>query len=117
MTRRSEKISYTLKKALSDILQSKRELEFGVMVSISDVKVTPDLSQAKVFISVLGDSESKNQVKKKLELNVGLIKRSLPKYIQLRKIPAIKFFLDDTLENAERIQRLIDEANSSSKIQ
>ena len=107
MTRRSEKISYTLKKALSDIVQSKRELEFGVMVSISEVKVTPDLSQAKVFISVLGDFESKNQVKKKLELNVGLIKRSLPKYIQLRKIPEIRFFLDDSFEEASKVEKLL----------
>ena len=85
MTRRSEKISYTLKKALSDIVQSKRELEFGVMVSISDVKVTPDLSQAKVFISVLGDSESKNQVKKKLELNVFINKKSTKDLLELRQ--------------------------------
>ena len=110
MSRRSDKVRNTLKKALSEII--KINYDFEVLVSISEVDISPDLSQAKVYISILGDKDSKKSIEEHLNSNTGQIKNLISNYIKLRKIPSLIFLLDETIERAEKIQRLIDEANA-----
>ena len=60
MSIRSDKVRLTLKKAVSEII--KIEHNFDYLVSVSDLDISPDLSNAKIYISVLGDQESKEMV-------------------------------------------------------
>lgn len=112
MSRRSDKISITLKKAISDIIAIKLQSEFDSLVTISEVKITPDLSDARIFVSVMGNINSETKIIRILNKNTALFKNSIGQYIKLRRIPSIKFLLDSTLENAQRIQELIDEVKS-----
>ena len=106
MSIRSNKVRLTLKKAISEIL--KIEHQFDVLVSVSDLDISPDLSNVKIYISVLGDQESKDKVLKELNNNTVTIKKYFPRYIKLRKVPNINFFIDETLENAEKLQKILD---------
>jgi Ribosome-binding factor A len=57
---------------------------------------------------VLGDIDSKQQVIEELNSNSFNIKNYFSKYIKLRKIPSIYFYIDETIENAERMQNILD---------
>ena len=112
MSRRSEKVGNTLKKALSEIIRL--NFDFKVLVSVVEVDISPDLSQAKIYLSVMADKELKYSVRDDLENNKSHIKNSISDFIKLRKIPELIFILDETIEKAERIQKLIDKVNISS---
>jgi len=79
----------------------------GGMVSISSVKITPDLLETRIYISVFNAAD-KNLVLKKVEERSWEIKRELATRIkhQLRRIPEIKFYLDDTLDQVFKMEEL-----------
>jgi ribosome-binding factor A len=79
----------------------------GGMVSISAVKVTPDLLEARIYFSVFNAADNKS-VLKKIEDRAWEIKKELAARVrnQLRRIPELKFFLDDTLDHVFKMEEL-----------
>lgn len=79
----------------------------GGMVSISSVKITPDLLEARVYLSIFNAPDSK-AVLKKIEDRGWEIKKELATKVkhQLRRIPELKYFLDDTLDNVFKMEEL-----------
>ena len=79
----------------------------GGMVSISSVKITPDLLEARIYLSVF-NAKDKNLVLKKIEDRAWEIKKELAARVknQLRRIPELKFFLDDTLDQVFKMEEL-----------
>jgi len=83
----------------------------GGMVSISSVKVTPDLLEARVYLSIF--QADGNTVLKRIEDRKWEIKRELASKIkqQLRRVPELKLFLDDTLDNVFKMEEIFKEIN------
>ena len=81
----------------------------GGMVSVSSVKVTPDLLEVRVYVSIY-NAPDKKEVLKKIEDRQWEIKKELAARVknQLRRIPELKFFLDDTLDHVFRMEELFD---------
>lgn len=79
----------------------------GAMVSISSVKITPDLLETRVYLSIYNASDNK-AVLKKIEERAWEIKKELAARIkhQLRRMPELKFFLDDTLDQVFKMEEL-----------
>jgi ribosome-binding factor A len=79
----------------------------GGMVSISSVKITPDLLEARIYVSVFNAKDNK-QVLKKVDERAWEIKKELAARIksQVRRIPELKFFLDDTLDQVFKMEEL-----------
>jgi ribosome-binding factor A len=79
----------------------------GGLVSIASVKVTPDLLEARIYLSVFQAKDSKT-VLKKIEDRAPEIKRELASRVkhQLRRMPDIKYFLDDTLDHVFKMEEL-----------
>lgn len=79
----------------------------GGMVSISSVKITPDLLEARIYISVF-NAAGKEIVLKKIQDKAWEIKKELAAKVKhrLRRIPELKFFLDDTLDNVFKMEEL-----------
>lgn len=79
----------------------------GAMVSISSVKLTPDLLEARIYLSIFNAADNK-QILKQVEERAWEIKKELAARIkhQLRRIPELKFFLDDTLDQVFRMEEL-----------
>ena len=79
----------------------------GAMVSISSVKITPDLLEARVYLSIFNAKDNK-LVLKKIEERAWEIKKELVAKVkhQLRRIPEIKYFLDDTLDHVFKMEEL-----------
>lgn len=107
-TTRQSKISRLLQKDLSDIFLNETRNTHGVLISVSVVRVSPDLSVAKVYLSIF-PSEKAQEILDSIRLNARNIRYELAQRIrfQLRKTPELSFFLDDSLDYIENIDMLL----------
>ena len=104
---RTDKVERLLKEEISLIfLQKLQEPEIGFL-TITQVKVSPDLKQAKVYFSVL-EKEKRELVLDNIQNKIKFIRSELAHRINLKFTPELKFFLDDRLDYVERIEDLID---------
>lgn len=110
--KRIHKISEELKREISDIIQNKlKDPRISPIVSVSHVKVTGDLSYAKVGITVLGDDEARAETLEGLESAKGFIKKELGENMNLRVMPELIFENDDSIEKSMEMFELIKEVN------
>ena len=107
-TTRQNKISRLIQKELSEIFLLQTKSMNGVLVSVSAVRITPDMSIARVYLSVF-PSERSQEIVKNINDNKKSIRYELGTRVrhQLRIIPELKFFVDDSLDYAERIDELL----------
>ncbi len=108
---RQKQISGLLQQELSQVFQRLGlNMIEGAMISISSVKITPDLLEARVYLSIFQSKDVKN-VMNKIDDRSWEIKKELVERIklQLRRIPEIKYFHDDTLDHVFKMEKLFDE--------
>ena len=106
-TARLARIGHLIKQELSLILTRKvKDPRIG-FVSITDVDVSPDIKNAKIFISVLGDDEAKKHSLKGLESASKYIRCELAKVLDIKFMPDINFYLDDSIERGSKILSLM----------
>ena len=107
-TTRQNKISRLIQKELSEIFLLQTKSMNGVLVSVSAVRISPDMSIARVYLSVF-PSERSQELVKNINDNMKSIRYELGTRVrhQLRIIPELKFFVDDSLDYAERIDELL----------
>jgi ribosome-binding factor A len=105
---RQNRISRLLQKELSLIFQSQTRQMRGIMVSVTRVKVSPDLSICTAYLSIF-PSEKSNELINNINQNVSTIRYDLGQRVrnQLRIIPELRFFIDDSLDYLERIDDLL----------
>lgn len=106
---RQLKVARELQKALAEIIRSKGMAAFdGALVTVSEVRVSPDLSVAKVFVSIF-PSAKQEAVMGILEENNKALRGELGHIVakQLRIVPELIFYLDTTLDYAEHIDELL----------
>jgi ribosome-binding factor A len=106
---RLEKFASLMKRELSVLFQQHaHEWVEGLMVTITQVRVAPDLSLAKVYISVF-PSEKKENALKGLKTNHSSVKRALGLKVgkQMRKVPEVQYYIDDSLDYFETIDNLL----------
>lgn len=109
MHQRADRIRKTLMKEISEIIRKDvKDARISGIVSITDIELSPDYSHAKVFISVFGSDEVKEQTLEALEEASPQVRYAVGKRVRLRHIPEIVFKLDDSLERGSRITQLID---------
>ena len=111
---RQQKVARQIQKDLSDIfIQATREITQGKMITVTVVRMSPDLSLAKVYLSIF-PSDNPDMFLDKLQHYVKHIRLELGKKIrhQLRLVPEIAFFIDDSLDYAEHIDDLLKQPSS-----
>ena len=112
-TTRQQKYARLLQKELSDIFQrDKKGILENAFVTIADVKVSPDLGVAKVYISMYL-AKDKEKVLERITSRKKEIRKALGDKIgkQVRMVPDLVFFVDEVEENAQRIEDLIKNLN------
>ena len=107
-TTRQNKISRLLQKELSEIFLLQTKAMPGVLVSVSAVRISPDMSIARVYLSVF-PSEKAEEIVKNVNDNMKTIRYELGTRVrhQLRIIPELKFFVDDSLDYIGKIDSLL----------
>ena len=105
---RQNRIARLLQKELSLIFQSPTRMMHGTMVSVTRVKVSPDLGICTVYLSIF-PSEKSEELLKNITANEKTIRYELGTRVrnQLRIIPELRFFIDDSLDYIERIDELL----------
>jgi ribosome-binding factor A len=114
MSLRSNRVGEQMKKELSDIIGRKiKDPRIG-FVTVTDVQVTGDLQQAKVYISVLGDEEQRENTLKGLAKAKGFIRSEVGQRIRLRKTPELIFEWDESMEYGNRINTILHQIQNDS---
>ena len=107
--KRTERINRQLEKELAEILRQETAKTSGLMVSVSAVRTSADLSAARVYISVF-PSEKGNEIIENISAQSSKVRSALAEKVrhQLRILPSLLFELDDTIDRMERIGQLLD---------
>jgi ribosome-binding factor A len=106
-TIRQIKINKLIQEVLSEVFrQQATDALKGILLTVSEVRVTPDLSIAKIYLSIF-PSEIKEKVFKEIKELNPWYRKTLGDKVgkQIRKIPAIHFYLDETLDELEKIEK------------
>jgi len=105
---RPERVAERIKREAADVLENRvRDPRVTGMVSVTDVEVTPDLSFARVYVSVLGPVAEQNEVVAGLQHAAGFVRRELSPRLGLREVPELRFELDTSLERGARVEDLL----------
>ncbi|MCU0388270.1 MAG: 30S ribosome-binding factor RbfA [Chitinophagaceae bacterium] len=115
-SKRQKQVAGLLNEELNDIFRRLGlNMMDGGMISISNVKVTPDLLEARVYLSFFQVND-KDQLLKKIKDRNWEIKKELATRVgkQLRRMPELQYFLDDTLDYVFKMEQLLKEVNQGS---
>lgn len=112
---RAHRVGEQMKKELGEIIGRKiKDPRIG-FVTVTDVQVSGDLQQAKVFISVLGDDEQRQNTLRGLAKAKGFIRSEIGQRIRLRKTPELIFEFDESIDYGHRIETLLTQINNEDK--
>lgn len=110
---KNTRINGEVQKVLSTLISREiKDPRINPMTSVIAVEVAPDLKTAKVYISVLGDDESKESTRKGLKSAAPYMRGQLAKMLNLRNTPELTFIIDSSIEYGVHMSKLINEVNS-----
>jgi ribosome-binding factor A len=112
MSHRLDKVSSLIKEELSLIFLHKLQDPKMGLITVTNVKVSPDLKHTKIYISVF-DKEKREKVLESINELKGLIRSELAGRIQLRFVPELHFFIDDTMDYVEKMEGLFKKIHES----
>lgn len=114
-SRRQKQINQTIRRELSELLaRHVGDPRINGVISITEVDVSSDLKHAKVYTSVMGSEEAKDEVFDGLASASDFLRRELGARMRIRYIPKLIFKRDDSIEKAERIHQLINQTASEN---
>ena len=106
--KRLGRISQEVKKALSEaIFFALKDPKIASVLTLSEVRVSNDLSYADIYVSVMGSDWDKRQTIEGLRNAEGFLKNYLAHHVKLRQIPELRFHLDDSIEHGMYMDKLI----------
>jgi ribosome-binding factor A len=110
-TKRQRQIAELIKRNFGLFLQEEGRLIYGnsVLVTVTEVKITPDFAQAKIYLSIY-NTENKQEPILEIRENYHRVKQVMAQRLksQMRRIPEFDFFIDDTVDEMYRVQALFD---------
>ncbi|MCD8885910.1 30S ribosome-binding factor RbfA [Staphylococcus epidermidis] len=112
---RAERVGEQMKQEIMDIVNNKVKDPRVGFLTITDVELTNDLSQAKVYLTVLGNDKEVDNTFKALQKATGFIKSELGSRMRLRIIPELTFEYDESIEYGNKIERMIQDLHKNDK--
>ncbi len=115
MSRRVDRINGVLRQEFSLLLSRQiKDPRLNAVVTITQVETSSDLRTARVFLSVLGDQETREKALEGIQSAATFLRRELRDRLTLKYTPFLTFVLDDSLENADHLLRLMDRIQEES---
>ena len=109
--KRLDRINEEVKKTLSDIVREMKDPRISEMTTILAADVTNDFKSAKIRVSVYGDDDQRKATLDALTHAAGFIGRELGARMDIRRIPRLLFFLDNSIEYSIHISRILNKLN------
>jgi ribosome-binding factor A len=112
MSRRTERVSELLREELSDLLlRELRDPRLDGLISITRVELSPDLYNARVFVSVMSETADPDEALKALNAAAGFLHKELVHRLEMRRVPFLTFHLDKSIEEGaavlEKLNRVL----------
>lgn len=114
---KNTRINGEVQRELSTIIRTVKDPRIAMMTSVTRAEVAPDLKTCKVYISVLGSEQAKEDTAAGLKSAVGYIRRMLAKNLNLRNTPELFFIMDESIEYGVHMASLIDEVRSKERLE
>lgn len=104
---RTERVGQQIRNEIAELLTvSVRDPAIG-FITITRVSVTPDLQQARVYYTTMGDEQARRETRRGLERARPMIRRHLGQRLRLRRVPELTFFFDESVGRQDRIEQIL----------
>lgn len=111
-SRRIARLNDAFREEISDLLRRQvKDPRLAVFITITRVEISADISHAKVHVSVMGSDDDREKALRGLEAAAPFLRREIGHRLSLRRIPALSFRRDDSLEQGARVLELLDEVS------
>lgn len=114
MSNRTLRVNVLIQREISDILRQHHQAE-AVAITITEVRVSPDLRDGRVFVSIVGDEDFVAAKLRWLRKQAPMIRRELSRRIVLKFLPKLEYVRDPAAERGTRIVQLLDEVDRSTE--
>lgn len=112
-TQRTDRLNSLLKEVISEVIKRDvRNPHVAELVTVTRVQITKDLHYAKVFISVIGSEQQKEETVNALQTAAGFIAVNASHKVTMRYFPELRFKLDDSVDKHMRIEKLLNEIST-----
>jgi ribosome-binding factor A len=112
---KNTRVNSEVHREISEIIREVKDSRVGIMTSVTDVEVTPDLKYANIYISALGSEDASAKTLEGLKAANGFIRRELARRLNLRNTPELRFLADDSLAYGMKMDKLINELMQNTK--
>ena len=113
-SRRINRYADLIKRTLGNIIEFKLNDPQKGFITLTRVKVSPDLKIATVYYTVLGDQEQREKTRLVLKKSIQFLRTELKPFITSRWLPELRFFYDDSMEKADRINELLKQIHDDT---
>jgi ribosome-binding factor A len=114
-TERMRRVDEAMREVLSDVLTHELKDPRVGFVTVTDVKTSPDLRHARVYVSVLGEPEAVEASLEGLRSAHGFLQGRVGSELRLKNTPALQFIHDDTAERAQRLERILKDREDATR--
>ena len=112
MTSRPARVGDQIRVEIADLL-ARDVHDPGIgFLTVTYVKVTPDLQQARVYYTTLGDEKARRESAKALGRATPFLRRQIGSRLRLKRVPSLEFFFDESIERGDRIERILHEISA-----
>jgi len=107
-THRPDRVGDQIREVLSELLSRGTVHDPGIgFITLTRVKVSPDLQMARVYYTSLGDESARRQTAKALERATGFLRRHVGERVDLRRVPELKFQFDESVMHQDRVEQIL----------
>jgi ribosome-binding factor A len=110
-TSRASRVGDQIREELAELLRRQVHDPGIGFLTITHVKVSPDLQQARVYYTMIGDDEARKSSARALGRATPFLRRQIGQRLRLKRVPELTFFYDDAIEKGDRIERILLELN------
>ena len=116
MSHRIERVNQLIRQEISDLLRREvKDPRLSQFIAVTEVATSPDLKNAKVYISFISDEQQKQDALDALAGASNFFRKEMARTLRLRRIPELSFHWDNSIERGVHIMNLIDDVNSSDR--
>ena len=107
-THRPDRVGDQIRQVLSELLSRGTVHDPGIgFITLTRVKVSPDLQMARVYYTTLGDEPARRETAKALERATGFLRRHVGERLELRRVPELKFQFDESVMHQDRVEQIL----------
>ena len=114
-TARVTRLNALLKREIADLLETRMEHHANSLVSVTDVEMSPDLRQARIYISYMGPIEGRHNLLDWLRKNRSDLQDRISRHVKIKYTPVLEFHLDDSMEKGSHVLSIIEELEHEHK--